>query len=316
MRRTLRRALVLALVCAPGLLPGASRASEPLVITGRVVHGETGRPMGGVEIRVLGMSGGRNPQERAARTDTAGRFAVWMDPSFRAYAVQAFYRGVVYTEGPMASGGKKSLKVTVRVYETTRDPRNLVLLRRALLLEPVARGVLEIREVVVLMNRAPRTYVGEEGTVRLPLPPGAQEISVWQGMAPVGVDARGALVDSLPVTPGPREIVLSYRVPHRTGRIFFTLPVTLPVVAMDVFAPEPLAIRSEALPGREARTVQGRRVVRVWGEKIPAGSVVVVEVLGLVAPSRTLPGLVVGFLVLIGVSAAALPWIRRVSVRA
>ncbi|MDR7415222.1 MAG: hypothetical protein QN193_11325 [Armatimonadota bacterium] len=310
----MRRALLL-LLCAPGLLLSFSYASEPLRVTGRVVHGETGRSVRGVEVRVLGMSAGRQPQEQVTHTDAAGRFAVQMDPSLRAYAVQAFYRGVVYTEGPLAPKGNR-LEVTVRVYETTRDPRNLVLLRRALLLEPVTRGVLEIREVVVLANRAPRTYVGgEEGTLRLPLPPGAREVSVWQGMSPVGIDASGALVDSLPVPPGLREMIFSYRVPHRAGRISLTLPVTLPVAALDVFAPEPLEIRSPSLPGREARTVQGRRVVRAWGEKIPAGSAVVVEVSGLAAPSRTLPGLVVGFLVLIGVSAAARPWMRRTPVR-
>jgi len=316
MRRALRKALVLVLLCGAGLLPSGSWASELLGVTGRVVHGETGQPVRGVEVRVLGMSAGRDPQEQVTQTDTAGRFGVRMDPSFRAYAVQAFYRGVVYTEGPLAPKGDR-LEVTVRVYETTREVRNLVLVRRALLLEPVTRGVLEIREVAVLANRAPRTYVGgEEGTLRLPLPPGAREVSVWQGMAPVGVDASGALVDSLPVPPGLREMVFSYRVPHRAGRISLTLPMTLPVEALDVFAPEPLEIRSASLPGRETRTVQGRRVVRIWGEKIPAGSTVVVEVSGLAVPSRILPGLLVGFLVLIGVSAAARPWMRRTPVRA
>ncbi|MDR5708726.1 MAG: hypothetical protein QN172_03740 [Armatimonadota bacterium] len=314
MRTRFLKALLLILGLA--LIPGRVSASKPLLVSGRVVHGETGRPVGGTEIRVLGMSAGREPQEQVARTDAAGRFAVRMDPSFRAYAVQAFYRGVAYTVGPLKPTDGQ-LEVTVRVYETTRDPRGLLLARRALLLEPVQEGVLEVREVVVLANRAPRTYVGSEGgTVRIALPSGAREVSVQQGMVPLGLDADGALVDSLPVTPGLREMVFFYRIPYWTSRIYLTLPVTLPVATLDVFAPEPLEARSEALPRREGRTVQGKRILRIWGENLPTGRAVVLEVSGLAAPSRILPGLVVGVLVLVGVGAAALPWIRGSSARA
>lgn len=293
------------LLCALGLATGQAHAAE-LVILGRVVHGETGRPVSGIEVRVIGMSAGRPPQELTTRTDRAGRFRVHADPTFRAYAVQALYRGVVYTEGPLRPESGR-LTLTIRVYETTRDPRGVYLARRAVLLEPATPGVLEVREVVVLANRTKRTYVGP---VRLALLPGAREISVRQGMAPAGVDPTGALVDSLPVTPGFREIVLSYRIPYRTGRIVLALPVTLPVETLDVFAPEPLWIRSAALPGREVRKLQARRVVRIWGSP-PTGSTVSLEISGLAAPSRLLPGIGVALLALGVGGVAALPWIRR-----
>ncbi len=306
--RTRVKALLVLLGLA--LIPLRVFASESLLVSGRVVHGERGGPVRGVEVRVVGMAAGRGMQEKAARTDEGGRFAVRMDPSFRAYAVQVFYRGVVYTEGPLRPAGGR-LEVTVRVYETTGDPGGLGIVHRVLLLEPVQVGVLEVREVVVLANRRLRTYVGSDGqTVRIPLPAGAREVSVRQGMVPVGLDADGALVDSLPVTPGFREIVFSYRIPYRTTRITLTLPVTLPVAALDVFVPKPLEVHSPALARKEARTVQGKPVLRIWGENLPPGSVVVLEVSGLGAPSRLLPGLVVGLLVLVGVGAAALPWIR------
>jgi|GEM_PF-1184971 len=292
---------------------GVAEAAYALVVTGRVVHGETGLPVPKVEVRVLGMSPAPLLQ-LDTRSDAAGRFRVPVDASYRVYVVQATYRGVVYTAGPFRPAGPE-LDVTVRVYETTEDPRGLLVVRRAILLEQAAPGVLDVREVIVLGNTLPRTYVGVRGeTLRVPLLSGARDVSVQRGMAPVGVDTEGALVDSLPVTPGVREIVLTYRVPHRADRIRLALPLNFPVQALDVFVPEPIRVMSLDLPHREVRTVQGQPIARVWGTNLPAGRRVDLEISGLLAPPlELLPRLGAALLVLGVVAAAALPWLRRSS---
>lgn len=289
-----------------------AKAAPILVVSGRVVHGETGSPVPGVEVRVLGMSASQTPSQVVTRSDAAGRFRVPVDPSYRVYVVQATYRGVVYTAGPLRPAGPE-LDVTVRVYETTEDPRGLSVVRRAILLDQAAPGVLDVREVVVLGNTLPRTYVGVRGeTFHLPLLSGARDVSVQRGMAPVGLDADGTLVDSLPVTPGLREIILTYRVPHRADRIRLALPLNLPVQALDVFVPEPMRITSADLPHREVRTVRGQSVVRVWGTDLPPGRSVDLEIFGLLSPPpELLPRLGVALLVLGVAAAAALPWLRR-----
>jgi uncharacterized membrane protein len=305
------RCVLVLLLAACLVRVGVAEAAPALVVTGRVVHGETGSPVPGVEVRVLGMSPAP-PLQAVTRSDAAGWFRVPVDPSYRVYVVQATYRGVVYTAGPLRPDGRE-LDVTVRVYETTEDPRGLVVVRRAILLEQAAPGVLDVREVIVLGNTLQRTYVGVRGeTLHLPLLLGARDVSVQQGMAPVGLDAEGALVDSLPVTPGLREIVLTYRLPHRAERIRLALPVNLPVEALDVFVPAPMRVTSTALSHREVRTVQGQSIARVWGTNLPAGRSVDLELSGLLPPPlELLPRLGAALLVLGVVAAAALPWLRR-----
>jgi hypothetical protein len=303
MRRSVRAVLVCgaAVVCAAG----AAAAQE---VRGRVVHGETGRPVAGVEVRVLGMEAGTPPTEVVVRTDADGIFRVGGPVRRRTVVVQATYRGVVYTSGPHRPQG--DLVLTLRVFETTADPRGLYVARRAILLEPEAGG-LGVREVVVLGNALRRTFTGQGGTtVRVPLLVGAQDVRVARGMAPAGTDPSGALVDTLPVWPGERPVVLAYRVAAR-GPTLLELPVGLPTLALDVFAAEPLQVSSEALRPREQRQVEGRRVVRLAADRLPPDLVVRMRVFGLPRPSAA-PAWVLGGLL----AAACAGFVARPLLRA
>jgi hypothetical protein len=293
----------------------ASAPPDAAVITGRVLHGETGAPVAGIEVRVLGMEAGQELVERVTNTDRTGRFTLRVDVVRRAYLIQALYRGVVYTSGPHQADGN-ALRVTLRVYETTEDPSGLYVARRATLVEQTSAGALDVREVVVVGNALPRTYVGQtEGgrraTLRLPLPAGARDVSVRQGMALLGQDPEGALVDSLPVTPGERQIVLTYQIPVLAENVAVRLPVQLPTLAMDVFLASPLTANSDALPKRENRTVQDRRVLRLAGSDLAPGTTVAIQISGIAPSSPAIPPAVgVAALGLLVVIVAVLPWLR------
>lgn len=315
------------LLVAAGVTPHAAAAPAPrvtdhgpratVVITGRVVHGETGRAVAGVEVQVVGMEAGRDPVEHTTRSGEDGRFALRVDTARRAYVVQAFYRGVVYTSGPHRPDGG-ILRVTLRVYETTEDPRGLYVSRRSILIEQTAPGTLDVREVVVVGNAAPRTYIGQPDgdrrvTLRLPIPDGVREVSVRQGMAPLGRDTDGALVDSLPVTPGERQVVLTYQVPVRWTTAALRVPAQLPTMAMDVFVAAPLVAYSAMLPYRENRIVQDRLLTRLGGANLAPGATVEVRLSGLSARSsldvlQVVGAMVLGLLVALG---AILPWLRN-----
>jgi len=159
-------------------------------VRGRVVHGQTGRPVGGLEVRVLGMEAGKPSVEVVTRTDSRGTFQVRLEPARRTHVVQATYQGVTYTAGPRPASDPSPL--TLRVFEATRQAPALWVSRRALLLEQ-DDGWFVVREVVVVHNPSPRTYVGSggEGTWRVPLLVGAEAVQVVRGMVPAGVDPDG-----------------------------------------------------------------------------------------------------------------------------
>lgn len=281
-----------------------------LTVQGRVLHGETGRPIPNLEVRVVGMQAGEGAVEVVARTDRSGVFRAQVEPARRTYVVQATYRGVVYTSGPHP-GGQEPVVVQLVVFDTTQQPPVLAVRRRALLLDLLGAWFL-VREVVVLHNPIRRTYVapGGGGTWRVPLLRGAEDVRVVQGMVPAGVDPDGALVDTLPVLPGDRTVVLVYRVRAR-GPSLLELPLGLSTAALDVFVADPLRVRSEALAVRETRLVEGRRVTWQQAGGLAGDAVVAMEVEGVPQPSRVLPT-VLAFLLAVGAGGfVAWPWLRR-----
>ncbi len=292
------------------LVVGWAGPAGALPVQGQVVHGSTGLPVPGLEVRVLGMEAGQPPVEGLSRTGPDGRFHVDLQPPRRTYVVQATYRGVTYTSGPhRAKGGP--LRVTLRVFETTRRPPPLSVARRSLLLALEAPWFV-VRELVVVHNPVPQTYVGQapgSGTWRVPLLRGAEGVRVVRGMLPAGVDPDGALVDTLPVLPGERAAVLAYRVRAR-GPSLLELPMGLPTATLDVFLTEPLRARSEALRVRQTRSVEGQAVTWMQATGLAAEAVVPMEVEGVPQPSRA-PGLFLAALLALGCGVwVAWPWAR------
>lgn len=301
---------VAAAVVGTALYWSLAEPAMGLTVKGRVLHGETGRPVPNLEVRVVGMQAGERAVEVAARTDRNGVFRAQVEPARRTYVVQAIYRGVVYTSGPHP-GRRGPAGVQLVVFDTTHQPPVLALRRRAVLLDLQGPWFL-VREVVVLHNPVRRTYVapGGGGTWRVPLLRGAEDLRVVQGLVPAGVDPDGAVVDTLPVLPGDRTVVLVYRVRAR-GPSRLELPLGLPTGALDVFVADPLRMRSEILAVRETRVVEGRRVTWQHAGGLAGDAVVAMEVEGVPEPSRVLPA---ALTILLSVGAGgfvAWPWLRR-----
>ncbi len=303
-----RRAAVL-LACATVLLAAASAAAS--VVEGVVVHGETGRPVAGLEVRVVGMEPGRPPVEAVARTDRRGRFRAQLQSARRTYVVQATFDGVTYTSDPHPSSPTPAA-VTLRVFDATREPPALRISRRALLLDREGPWFV-VREVTVVHNPSRRTYVGADagaGTWRVPLLRGAQDVQVVRGIVPAGVDPDGALVDTLPVQPGERVGVVLYRVRAR-GPSLLELPTGLPTESLDVFIPEPLRVRSEILRLREVRQVEGLRVAWLQARGLPPDAVIPLGVEGVPQEPRGVSLLLAALLAVGSATFVAWPWLAR-----
>lgn len=304
------RGLVGAACGAAAVLLAASAAGAATV-HGRVVHGGTGRPVPGLEVRVVGMESGKPPVEVVVRTDPQGTFRARLVPERRTYVVQVTYQGVPYTSGPHPASRPSPAKV--QVFDATRDPPPLRVARRAVLLEHRAPWFL-VREVAVVDNPSPRTYVGSEpgaGTWRLPLLRGAEDVRVVRGLVPGGMDPDGALVDTLPVQPGGRAAVVVYRVRAR-GPSLLELPTGLPTRSLDVFVAEPLRVRSDVLRVRETRPVEGRAVTWLEAHDLPPRAVVALAVEGVPAPGSAAGWLVAAVLGAGCVLFVAWPWrVRR-----
>jgi len=302
-------------------VPSSSMSTAARVeVSGRVLHADTRRPVSGVSVLALQMRSGGSPAEASARTGPDGRFRFRLDPQGNPPTIfQAIYREVAYTSGPHRFGDRRAFATDIVVHETTADSRGVFIGDRAILVEQNVPGVIEVREVVALGNASTRTYVGTQAapggartTFRLPLPNGAAQVDIRQGLAPSGQGADGAVLDTIPVTPGIRQVVLTYRLPATSSEIDVRLTTGWPTLALHVFAALPLRVTSEHLPTREERLVDGRAVQRLSGRHLSAASIVIVRLSGVAVrsmPNAAIPA--IAMMIAAVVLAAAWPWVRR-----
>jgi hypothetical protein len=266
------------------------------------------------------MQSGQRPAEASTRTGADGRFELRLGRTGNPPTIlQAIYRDVAYTSGPHRFGSRGAFATEIVVHETTTDTRGLFVGDRAIVIEQNTPGAVEVREVLTIGNAGSKTVVGSAAapagartTVRLPLPRGAAQIEVRQGMAPSGQDDDGALLDTIPVTPGVRQVILTYRIPAPSTSLEIRVPAGLSTLGMHVFAAAPLRAVSEQLPVREQRVVGTRSVQRLSGRNLAAETVVVARLSGVeVRGTPPAAHLAIGVLVISVIVLAAWPWLRR-----
>lgn len=200
----------------------AAAASGDGVIEGEVVNGTAGAQadLSGIEIAVVPFVGDTQLSPVTVTTDADGRFRVadLATDADRAYGIQATYKGVDYFNQDLVDFTAGSVaSVTVPVYETTAEPTAISVSRNHVIID-FSDNQMRVAELYILTNSADRAYVGDGATLRLDLPAGAENVSFDDPrMAQSASIEDGAVVDTLPVPPGDRQILLSYDIPY-TGR--------------------------------------------------------------------------------------------------
>jgi len=151
---------------------------------------------------------------------------------------------------------------------------------RALVSPLPDQGVVEVLERWVVVNRTGRArVVGDEpgsATLRLPLPDGARFLRFADSrMQDVARIEDGLLLDRLPVPPGEREVLLSYRVPYVGESLSLdrTLAERVGEVTL-VVADAQARIESAALTERAPTDFDGQTFERVGGKMLESGVVI------------------------------------------
>lgn len=309
-------AMVVTLLTVFGLeMPTVAEAAAPATITGQLMNGTSGRSVPNAEISLLEMGTGEASVVARGRTDRAGRFRfTGLDHSGeRTLLVTTTYKDVPYFSAPVRlTVLAPAASAEISVFEPTRDPTVVVVAFRIVMVQQVLPGRLLVRDVIGLRSREPRTFVGQEaGVTRLSAPPGATNIQVARGLAPLTVGAS-AVVDALPVTPRVREAVLKYEVGYRLRRAAIRWPVEYPTASFDLILPDGIQVSEVNLTAQAPRQVQGQRLLRFTAEDLPPGRDVTVVLTGLPLNARpyllALAGVVLAAALL---GALALPLLRK-----
>ena len=218
----------------------------------------------------------------SVRSGPGGRFRIRYAP-FGAedalYFVSSRYGGIAYFSPPLRADTVRGGDSDVMVYETTTDTTGLHVQGRHFVLStprgsPPRRAVAEVFE---LENDGTATIVSPDSTTPLwmtHLPPQAEGIAVAPGDVGEGAVAfrPGRAELFAPISPGVRQLVLTYSLPLDAFPL--VQPLERPVSVLEILLAEPRAsVEGARLSEMAPATIQGQTFRRFLAQDVPASAV-------------------------------------------
>ncbi|MDQ3915568.1 MAG: carboxypeptidase-like regulatory domain-containing protein [Actinomycetota bacterium] len=267
----------LALVFAAGFTPAG--AASKGTIKGTVVNESTGDPQPGVRVTLTSArDDGSELTEESAVTNRRGRyvFAGLPTGNDRFYAVDARYDRGLFAGGvlriPAHTTSPPVIDSTLRVWDTTTDPRAIVIRRDSIFVVPSDDGI-GVIEAVQVTNIADEAYIGrglalgaeQDGAVPslgLPVPAGAElppspivdsDIDI-----PEIVETSFGFAATIAIPPGNRRVVYTYELTGDGGTYDLSRPAVYPTLELGVYAADPLTIDGNRVAAEGTRDVQGK----------------------------------------------------------
>ena len=214
------------------------------------------------------------------RTDANGRYRMRYrltgDPG-AIYFVSSRYSGIAYFSPPLRQQSVRGGDADILVYETTTDPSGLRVQGRHLVVSAPRAGRREVAEVLELENSGTRTVLPRDSTTPswfIVLPERAESVHVAPGdLSTAATSIRNGRAELYaPISPGVRQLVLTYRLPPEAFPL--TRPMGSSVSVLEVLLEEPRAIVAGAGLGEVApASIDQRMFRRFLAQDVPASGV-------------------------------------------
>ena len=217
------------------------------------------------------------------------RYTLSGDPQ-ALYFVSARYDGIAYFSPPLRADTVRGEDADIIVYATTTDTSELRTQGRHFVVSSPRNGRREIAEIFEIENSGTQTIVAAD-TVRplwsIGLPAQAESASVAPGdVTRAAVSFRGGRAEVYaPISPGMRQLVLTYLLPDDLTSV--SIPVERTAGVLEVLLEEPRASvdgagLQEVAPGN----IEGREFHRYLAQDVAASAVFRVSMPAIASPNR------------------------------
>jgi hypothetical protein len=228
--------------------------------------------------------------DKAAPLDSAksgrdGRFRIRYTPfgaTDALYFVSARYGGIAYFSPPLRRDTVSGGDADVIVYDTTPDTSGLRALGRHFVVSSPRSGRREVAEVFELENSGFHTVVPRDSTRpvwTVHLPAEAESVSVAPGDIAAGAVMlrKGRAELFAPLSPGVRQLVLTYLLPLKGFPL--SLPLEHATSVIEVLVAEPRAnVEGARLREVAPASIEGRTFRRFLAQDAAANAVVRIEI--------------------------------------
>ena len=270
-------------------------AAEDGVIEGLLVNGTEGgsSSVADQDITLKTYLDNTEVASTAAKTDADGYFIFDGLETELGYIYQitlTFQQADYYSEGLSFAEGETTKSTEVVVYDsTTSDAAIKVTMSHTVIY--VEQGSLWVEKYFLFVNTDNRTYIGSKEaptpggreTLRFSLPKGATELQYVRGlMGCCIIDSEDGFIDTMPVLPGGKEVVYSYRVDYNSGAYTFSQGVNYPTTNFALLVQgEDIEVASDQLTVEEPMVVEDIWWNHLSGQELASGNILDIRLSGL-----------------------------------
>jgi cytochrome c-type biogenesis protein CcmI len=268
----------------------AFQAAPEGVIKGTLVNGTPGGgSVADQDINLQIYFNGQPQGQSSTKTDAQGKFEfTGLETSSQySYSITVIYQGAEYNRGPLQfKAGETVLPWQVVVYDTTSDPSSIRVERAHLVIDFKDNSLIML-EFFSFNNSGNKTFIGskeitpdgKKETLRFGLPQGATEITPNRGLMECClVRTEGGISDTMPVEPGSKDVVFSYRLPYDSSRLSLTTPIYYPVGTLNLLVSAVGAkADSPQLDFLGPVDMGGQQFLHLAKNDLPAGTEITIE---------------------------------------
>ncbi len=263
-------------------------------IEGQLVNGtDNGSSVGSQEVTLRTYLDGNETASATTGSDEEGHFVFDSLPTAPGYTyevVLTFQGAEYYSKRLSFSEEETSRSAEVIVYDsTTSDSAIRIAMSHTIIY--LEQDTLLVKEYFLFVNEADRTYIGSEEvdaegtreTLRFPLPGEATGLQIEYGLMECCIyNTRNGFIDTMPVLPGGKEIIYSYRVNYDSGGYTFTRNSNYPMTRYDfLYQGEGIEATSIQLKTEEPLNIEGTRFNHLSGGNFGTDETLAVKMSGL-----------------------------------
>jgi 5-hydroxyisourate hydrolase-like protein (transthyretin family) len=299
-------------ICAFAWAPAALAAAKTQGVAGTIVDGTTGKPVADLEVTLHLFSDTAELGSLKATTDADGAFSFPdLATDARGYQVTAVYKDVLYRNQMAALTPGTPIDVTLKVYEISTDPANVV--QSSWIVWVDQGGSQNCTSGACVQHDIQWTNSGDTAFTGSPSPSGGAPIATQVPLAAGAtnfqflgtyLDTPGQVqgstyVNPQPVVPGTSGATVRYDVKDLTQ---LKIPITLPTASFELYVPTGVDVKADRLTAAGEFTDAGITYQKFTASNLQAGDAIDVSLSGVARGKSSSPillGIVGGLIVVV-----------------
>lgn len=297
MIETLFRHLILLVLIFSLLLSPISVSAAEIgqgTIEGQVINDtENGGSVDSQEVILTTYLGEEEIETESTTTDSDGffRFSEISTEPGLSYDVEVHYQEVEYkSERLVFDDGNLIKSIKLIVYDATEDPE-VIEVELAHIIIYVEPDILHVEEYLLFFNESDKAYVGTTSSsdesnresLKFSIPKDAVELKADHGLMDCCIIiTENGFIDTMPVLPGPKEVVYSYQIYPNSKKYVFSEDANYPIRNLTLLIQgDNIGVSSEQLFAGEPLSIESVTFNHLTGNNIARGEQVSVQLSGL-----------------------------------